>query len=56
MEGVTFQHGNKNDIINSIKSKLLVLPEDTLIYPGHGYTRNNIRRKRIILKTIFINY
>jgi len=22
--------------MNSIKNKLLVLPEDTMIYPGHG--------------------
>ena len=28
--------GSKKDIMNSIKNKLLVLPEDTLIYPGHG--------------------
>ncbi len=28
--------GNQDDIMNSIKNKLLVLPEDTLIYPGHG--------------------
>lgn len=30
------QRGNKNDILNSIRSKLLILPEETLIYPGHG--------------------
>lgn len=28
--------GSKKDIMNSIKKKLLVLPDDTLIYPGHG--------------------
>lgn len=28
--------GNEKDILNSIKRKLLTLPEDTLIYPGHG--------------------
>lgn len=28
--------GSKNDLMSSIKNKLLVLPEDTLIYPGHG--------------------
>ena len=27
---------NKKDIMNSIENKLLKLPEDTLIYPGHG--------------------
>ena len=24
------------DIINSISSKIIVLPEETIIYPGHG--------------------
>ncbi len=28
--------GSKKDIMNSIRNKLLILPEDTLIYPGHG--------------------
>lgn len=28
--------GSKKDIMNSIKNKLLLLPDDTLIYPGHG--------------------
>lgn len=28
--------GSKKDIINSIRNKILVLPDDTLIYPGHG--------------------
>ena len=36
MEDVTFQHGSEQDILKSIKNKLLVLPDDTLIYPGHG--------------------
>jgi len=27
---------NFNDIINSISNKIMVLPEDTIIYPGHG--------------------
>lgn len=28
--------GSKKDIMDSITNKLLKLPEDTLIYPGHG--------------------
>lgn len=35
MEESTFQHGSKKDIMNSIKNKILVLPDDTMIYPGH---------------------
>lgn len=36
MEDVICQHGNETELMNSIKQKLIVLPEDTLIYPGHG--------------------
>jgi len=28
--------GNSNTLITNIKNKLLVLPENTIIYPGHG--------------------
>ena len=28
--------GNFEDIIKSITNKILVLPEDTIVYPGHG--------------------
>ena len=28
--------GNERDMMKSIKNKLLILPEETLIYPGHG--------------------
>lgn len=28
--------GSMDEIINSIKSKLLTLPDDTAVYPGHG--------------------
>ena len=27
---------NREDIMNSIMNKILILPDDTLIYPGHG--------------------
>lgn len=36
MVDVIFQHGSESQIMASIKNKLLVLPEETLIYPGHG--------------------
>jgi glyoxylase-like metal-dependent hydrolase (beta-lactamase superfamily II) len=28
--------GNEEQIITSIKDKLLTLPDDTVVYPGHG--------------------
>ncbi len=28
--------GNYNQLINSIVSKLMILPDDTVVYPGHG--------------------
>jgi glyoxylase-like metal-dependent hydrolase (beta-lactamase superfamily II) len=31
-----FEYGSYEDIISSIKNKLLLLPEDTMVYPGHG--------------------
>ena len=30
--------GNFDRLINSIKAKLLTLPDDTIVAPGHGYT------------------
>lgn len=38
MVDVIFLPGSEKDLLESIKNKLLVLPEDTLIYPGHGET------------------
>lgn len=32
-----FQHGDNQAHYNSIFNKLLTLPEDTLVYPGHDY-------------------
>lgn len=31
-----FSDGDYNELISSIKSKLLILPDNTLVYPGHG--------------------
>jgi glyoxylase-like metal-dependent hydrolase (beta-lactamase superfamily II) len=31
-----FEGGNSKELINSIKTKLLILAEKTIIYPGHG--------------------
>lgn len=38
--------GNFDDIINSIKNKLLILPEDTIVYPGHGIETSIGREKK----------
>lgn len=38
MEDMIFLHGSYRDIMKSIKSKLLILPDDIVIYPGHGDT------------------
>ena len=32
-----FQNGNSEDAYNSLFNKLLKLPDDTLLYPGHDY-------------------
>ena len=47
-----FTGGDYDTIITSIKSKLLVLPEDTIVYPGHGpcSTINNERLKNPFLQ------
>ena len=33
-----FPQGNQQQLIDSIKRKILSLPEDMMIYPGHGPT------------------
>ncbi|MFH1414050.1 MAG: MBL fold metallo-hydrolase [Candidatus Omnitrophota bacterium] len=38
--------GNEELLIKSIKEKLMVLPEDTVIYPGHGPSSTIGREKR----------
>jgi len=37
-----FQHGDNADAYNSLFNKLLKLPDDTLIYPGHDYKGDTV--------------
>tara|TARA_B100001121_G_scaffold176832_1_gene154232 strand:+ start:107 stop:790 length:684 start_codon:yes stop_codon:yes gene_type:complete len=37
-----FQNGNSKDAYESIFNKLLKLPEDTLLYPGHDYNGKKV--------------
>jgi sulfur dioxygenase len=37
-----FQHGNAADQYNSIFTKLLTLPDETLVYPGHDYKGDTV--------------
>ncbi len=46
-----FAGGDFNTIITSIKSKLLCLPGDTIVYPGHGLSSTIINEK---LKNCFL--
>lgn len=32
-----FQNGNPEDLYHSLHDKLMTLPEDTVVYPGHDY-------------------
>ncbi len=43
--------GSFEDIIKSITDKIMVLPEDTIIYPGHRKIYNVKRRKANIFRT-----
>lgn len=38
--------GSREDILNSIKTKLLELPDETMIYPGHGMPTNVADEKK----------
>ena len=31
-----FPTGNMKTLIDSVTSKLMILPDDTVVYPGHG--------------------
>lgn len=42
--------GSINDIMNSIINKLLVLPDDTIVYPGHGKSTMIKEEKPIYLE------
>jgi glyoxylase-like metal-dependent hydrolase (beta-lactamase superfamily II) len=37
--------GNENTLISAIKNRLLTLPDDTIIYPGHGPASTVIEEK-----------
>ena len=41
--------GSLNDIIDSITNKLLILPEDIIVYPGHGKSTMFVEEKPIYL-------
>ena len=42
--------GSLQDIINSITNKLMVLPDDTIVYPGHGKSTKIKEEKPIYLE------
>lgn len=42
--------GNFEDIINSITKKLMILPDDTIVYPGHGKSTMIREEKPIYLE------
>lgn len=42
--------GNFKEIIDSITDKLLVLPKDTIVYPGHGISTKIVEEEPIYLE------
>jgi glyoxylase-like metal-dependent hydrolase (beta-lactamase superfamily II) len=46
-----FSYSSKNDLVNSLK-KILKLPEETIVYPGHG-AKTTILEEKDILTTIY---
>ena len=41
---------NFADIINSITEKLMILPEETIVYPGHRKINNDKRRRTYLFR------
>lgn len=41
-----FPNANERELVSSIKNKLLVLPDETVVYPGHGPTTTIAEEKR----------
>lgn len=41
-----FPTGNEQDLLEAIETKLLVLPEETAVYPGHNGTSRIGREKK----------
>jgi glyoxylase-like metal-dependent hydrolase (beta-lactamase superfamily II) len=38
--------GDHNELLNSIRTRLFVLPDETIVYPGHGeHTTTGFEKK-----------
>ncbi|BCL60545.1 MBL fold metallo-hydrolase [Desulfomarina profundi] len=44
-----FPGGSHEELLNSIRTKLLVLPDETIVWPGHGYggSRSTIGEEKV---------